>query len=114
MNKLTDPQHSNKWWRASYSWRYEITPVEVVKELPETLLILERHGWNNDKPPVEARVKKSSSQTRYFPTWQEAHVHLLEVAENRLQHARRSLEKAQSEYGNVKGMRAPSEGKEDE
>ena len=53
------------------------------------------------------RRAKRSEYDNYFDSWVDAKKHLLERAERKLKGARRSLHLAQSEYGNIKGLKAP-------
>lgn len=50
----------------------------------------------------------STFTTSYFPTWKEAHAHLLHRAETKLAQARNALQLAQGFHGNVKGMKEPT------
>jgi poly(3-hydroxyalkanoate) synthetase len=52
------------------------------------------------------RNAKITSYHKYWDSWEEAHAYLLERADRSLQDARRALERAQGEYGNIKGMKA--------
>jgi len=53
----------------------------------------------------ERRAARQSSYERYFDTWEEAHAYLLGRTERALAQARRQLQNAQGEHGNVKGMK---------
>ncbi len=53
------------------------------------------------------RHAKDSLWHKYWDSWEDAHTFLLEKATRSLEGARRSLERAQSEHGNIKGMKAP-------
>lgn len=55
------------------------------------------------------RRAKISTADCYHDTWEAAQEHLLNHAEFRVQSRRRSLEVANSFYGNVKGMRKPAD-----
>jgi hypothetical protein len=96
------------WFRIQFE---KIQPVEVVASTDKTVTV--RTYWrNNLSVAPQARDLKRHKFTGfecYFPTWQEAHAHLLKEAEGNLLAARRSLETAQSAYGNVKGMKPPKE-----
>lgn len=96
-----------RWWKASHAWRFEITPVEVLKETSEMLIVLEK-SLNGEKESA-IRVSKRSRETQYFTTWKDAHEFLLKVAEGHLLAARRDLERAQSLHGHVKGLKAPAD-----
>lgn len=54
------------------------------------------------------RVFKFSEWEQFWPTWQDAHAHLLKRAEFRVNAARRELEQANGELGNIKGMKEPA------
>ena len=72
-----------------------IEEIDVERETDSSV-------WINGR-----RSAKNSSWHKYWDSWEEAHAFLLEKAEKSLQSARRSLERAQGEYGNIKGMKAP-------
>jgi len=53
----------------------------------------------------EARYEKSSNYATFYDSWNEAHEALLSRAQRGLDAARRNLEQAQADYGNVKGLK---------
>lgn len=64
--------------------------------------------WNDTSVWIGGRRRtRVSAWQALFPTWQEAHAHLLAEAELKLIAARRALELAQGEHGNIKGMKEP-------
>ena len=69
-----------------------IKQVEIERETASNL-------WVNG-----CRRAKKSSYDCFFDTWEEAHAYLLDLAEMKLESARRGLENAQGMYGNVKGL----------
>jgi hypothetical protein len=75
---------------------YRITPMEIDRYTGSSVWVrgsrCSRTGWRS-----------------FFPTWAEAHAHLLAKAEAELVSARRQLEHAQGRHGQVKGMRPPEE-----
>jgi hypothetical protein len=78
-------------------------------------------GWGNDlieRIEIERetaasvwirgnRHAKQSEYLKYFDNWDDAKAQLMEKAERKLKSCRRSLERAQGEYGNVKGLKNP-------
>ena len=56
-----------------------------------------------------SRQAKKSEYTEYHDTWEEAHSALMQYAKQRVEHARRALELANSKFGNIKGMKKPVE-----
>ena len=56
--------------------------------------------------------QKAGMAAQYHDTWEAAHAFLLERAERNQSAARRSLEIAQGEHGNIKGMKPPAPTKE--
>jgi hypothetical protein len=52
-----------------------------------------------------SRCSKRTEHESYFDTWADAKSFLLGNAANRLQSARRHLEGAQGDYGNIKGLK---------
>ena len=72
-----------------------IEAVEVERETVQSV-------WINGR-----KNAKRSSWDAFHDSWDEAHAYLLALAESKLKGARRDLELAQSEHGNVKGMKPP-------
>lgn len=102
-------EETTTWYRAAWS---RIEPVEVLGHSRHQILLLERHTHyrtGEALPPTQHRVARMKSQCAYFPTWKEAHQHLMQEVEAKLTAARRNLELAQARYGNVKGMKPPKE-----
>lgn len=86
--------NATTWYRAWPTFN-EIVPVDVDKATDSSVWIGGR------------RLARATDHQSYFPTWDEAHAHLLQRAQEDLDRARRSLERAQGRHGNVKGMRQP-------
>lgn len=74
----------------------KITEVDVVGE---TAMFVKLHGGRKDA--------KMSSYKCYFDTWKEAHDHILEEAQIKVDSAKLSLERAKGKYGQIKGMKEP-------
>ena len=83
-------------WYQTSKYKPTITPVTVERHTQSSVWIGGR------------RHAQVSEWHRVFPTWEAAKAHLMDRAEQRLENARRALQAAQSEYGNIKGMRPPS------
>lgn len=76
------------------SWGLEsIVKVEIEKET-------EKCVWVNGR-----RSAKRSEFEQYHNTWKEAHAYLMVIAEGKLNSARLALERAQGNYGNIKGLK---------
>ena len=73
-----------------------IVEVEVQRETEISV-------WINGR----RRNKRSRDWANFFDRWDEAKAYLMEKYAARLAGARRRLEIAQSEYGNVKGLKPP-------
>ena len=95
-----------------------ITPVRVVKVLgkfidveSETTIVDEIDArlvvTKSHKGTRVDRVAKSGRGSSYFPTWQQAHEHLLNGAQEDVQTLRLRLERANSRLGNIKGLKPP-------
>ena len=85
-------------------WRLRhgtITRVECTK-------VTSGRTWPADGP--EHGEPRITHYTSYHQTWAEAHAVMLAKAERDLTTARRQLEKAQGDYGRIKGMKPPVEG----
>lgn len=76
-----------------------ITPVEVER-ITERFVVL----------PNGRRAARGGTCESYFPTWEDAKVHLMTDAGNDVLAARRALEVANATLGNIKGLRPPKEG----
>jgi hypothetical protein len=86
-----------KYKAQNYGWSAgEITEVEVDR-------VSESSVWIDGR-----RVAIETSYTRYFDTWEQAHLFLMDFAEARLATARNDLKRAQDRLGNVKGMKRPA------
>ena len=62
--------------------------------------------------PVNWRGRREARDSRwgsYHETWAQAHGALLAKAERELHSARLSLERAQGDYGRIKGMKPPAD-----
>lgn len=82
------------------SWDTKITEIEVIRETP-SYVILYNDFWKS-----EIRVSKNG-RDKFHDTWELAHAYLLAKAESEVKIARRDLELANSELGNVKRMKKP-------
>lgn len=83
-------------YRTSGFGKNPIEKIEVERETDSSVWIKGR------------RSVKDSSWLKYFDSWEDAHSFLLQKAEKNLISARRSLERAQGEHGNIKGMKPSS------
>lgn len=94
-----------KFKAGGYNGRIE--KVECVSETAKMLVTREK-CWSGDKL-YERKYLKISGSDCYFDTWDEAKALLMSRAESKVLSARRSLELAQAELGNIKGMKPPKE-----
>jgi uncharacterized protein with von Willebrand factor type A (vWA) domain len=85
--------------------RYYPTRIEEMEVLRETAQCV--YVSDKFRHRTERREMKDTEFHRIHDSWEEAHAHLLEKAENALTNARSALQRAQDVLGNVKGMRKP-------
>lgn len=86
-----------------------ITAVQVVRHTDKSV-VLWKKAFTIDRAEdkfEEVRRARLSDWRCYFPSWRDAHAHLLAKAEAELAAARHKLQAAQSRHGNVKGMKPP-------
>jgi len=81
----------------------EITEVEAEKETKLSVWITQENPFKTRT--TVSRHAKMSSYECYFDTWDDAHKHLMDRAEAKLDTARARLQHAQGELGNIKGMK---------
>lgn len=83
-------------WFFADTIQNKIRPIEIERSTDKNVWI-EGH-----------RCPRNTKWRSYFPTWEEAHAHLLQRAETNLVRVRRLLQRAQSTHGNIKGMKPPT------
>ena len=89
-------------YRTGFTFRSNpIDKVEVERETDSSVWI------KNTTTGKDRRVSKTGKYENYFDTWEQAKIYLLKEAEDELNAARRNLERAQSKYGNIKGLKKP-------
>lgn len=93
-----------KYKTVSYG-KNKIEPVEVARETESSVWIEHTICSTRGDRKEERRSAKSTSYESFHDTWEAAKQHLLDKAEAKLWGARRSLELAQAEFGNIKGMK---------
>jgi len=86
-------------WRLKWG---EIKRVECTK-------VTAFYVWPADPGIWGGREARASDRHIYYETWEEAHQAALAQAENELAHCRRELERAQGNYGRIKGMKPPAD-----
>lgn len=86
-----------KWFKAEHYYTPSIRVEEVDKATEHKVFF-----------KGISEFKHANGHT-WFPTWEEAHNHLIGWAEQKVQQARRSLELAHGVLGNVKGMKPPTQ-----
>lgn len=91
--------------KTGYGLRIE--EVEIVRETAASVFY-SWHDWNGKV--AERKAAKRSDYACYHDSWSGAHSYLLAKAEAKVAAARRALESANGELGNIKGMKpAPAE-----
>jgi hypothetical protein len=95
-------------FRTGY-WGDEIVKVECINETAKMLTTREK-GFGANGKVFDRKHPKISDRTCYFDTWAEAKALLMSRAESKVLAARRSLELANANLGNIKGMKPPKEG----
>jgi hypothetical protein len=80
-------------WRLAWG---EIMPVQCTKVTAGFVWPVERNG---------RRESRATSLFSYHETWADAHAAMLHKAERKLANCRRELERAQGNYGRIKGMK---------
>lgn len=96
------------WFETEYG---KISQVQAVRHTEKSVTLLKKRFSFDSKVDEleEVRRHRISDWRCYFPTWAEAHEHLMRRAEAKVRSARNALKVAHSEYGNVKGMKPPAE-----
>ena len=80
---------------------YRIDEIEVFKENALSYWVEKENGLTYIKP------RRHNRGGLLFDTWDQAKEKLLELAQNKVDNKRKSLELEKSYYGNVKGMKNP-------
>jgi hypothetical protein len=84
-------------WYSVTRWRNAIEPVTVVRLTPHSLWVESSEG--RSKPQVTRR-SRSGTYESFFPTIEEARLHILSRLEARVRRAEKDLGDAKSEVGN--------------
>lgn len=84
-----------------------ITEIDVTKETAKSVWVMEEFWRMSGGPLIQERKHPKEGSTNYHDTWDAAHQFLMRRATEKLADARRELQLAQSEFGNVKGMKPP-------
>lgn len=87
-------------------WSNSIKPVVCIRETDKCLFIARTNMCSID---IEDRVLKISDGGAYCDTWGDAHVYLLDIAMNKVNSARASLQRELDKFGNIKGMKPPAD-----
>ena len=91
-----------------YMTRYnKIEAVEVVRETPQQVVILNRSGRETREN------KRSDSWSNWHDTWEAAHAFLVAEAEDDMEGLRKRLERASEKLIQIKTMK-PNEGSSDD
>lgn len=92
------------WFETEYG---RISQVQAVGNTEKSVTLRKKRFYIDSTKDEFEEVRRSRISDRrcYFPTWAEAHEHLMRRAEAKVRSARNALKVAHSEYGNVKGMK---------
>lgn len=90
------------WYETDY--KKQIKPVDIEKFTDSSVWFSGKFGRSE-----VSRSARMSEYAQYHPTWDEAKAYLLSKAESKVFHARRQLDQAKSEYGNILGMKNPEQ-----
>lgn len=85
--------------------RDPIEAVEVERETESSVWVVDT--WRGERGNTRRHAKRSDWDN-YFDTWEEAKAFLMAQAEAKVTAARRALDSANGELGNVKGLKPPS------
>lgn len=96
-------------WRINSS--NQIQRVECSKVTEKSVFLVAEPGWRGEmyrfsKPQRESII---SGYRSYHKTWADAHAALLTKAAHSVRNARLQLERAQGDYGRIKGMKPPAD-----
>jgi len=80
--------------------RPTIHKVEISRETTVSVMYMDEDG-------KERKASKTSRHHSYHDTWDEARDRALVMADERVAHARRTLEVETGRLGNIKGMKNP-------
>jgi len=86
-------------WFKTTSLNPKIEAIEVSGETERFITIV-------------GETRKSAKRGEYwnfFPTWDAAHSYLMDMAGGKVKAARRQLELANATFGNIKGMKPPTQ-----
>lgn len=95
-------------FKTDYSGK-KIEPVLVIRETAAFVYVPNPYATRDEKP--ERREAKSGEFGQYHDTWDAAHAYLMDKAKGKVEAARRRLELANAELGNIKGLKPPKEGR---
>ena len=94
-----------KKYRATFGFGVSIRCIEIERETEKTIhFYIESYGTKTLR-----MEHKHTIRTYWFGTWREAHNWLLDRARGKVENARAQLKIANDLFGNVKGMREPSD-----
>jgi hypothetical protein len=90
--------------------RLTIEQVACTRETDSSVFIEKIVRASSGDHTEESRHAKRGEVKQFHDTWELARDYLMERAERGVTHARRRLELANAELGNIKGMKPPKEG----
>jgi hypothetical protein len=77
---------------------------ELVAETPAFVTV--RHNYIDNGQCYERRYKKDGWR-KFFPTWEEAHMHLVDVAARKYNAALAEMKRAAADKAKIEAMRNP-------
>jgi len=98
-------------WFRTYSHTNKIEAVVVEKCTATSVWVVDKYGggWSKGNSGKVSRAARESDYMQYHESWDDAKAYLLKRAESRVVAARRALETANADFGNIKGMKPPKE-----
>lgn len=93
-------------YRSGGYGKQKIEPITVIKETTAFVTVLETDERGRT---YENKTKRRGAYHAIHDGWDDAHTYLLTAAECKVVDARRALQRAQDEIGNIKGMKRPAE-----
>ncbi len=97
-------------WRIN-DFSRKIEPIECSKVTEKSVFIVAEPNYEGEMRQLSKPQRESivSTYRSYHKSWADAHAALLAKAERELADIRRQLERAQGDYGRIKGMKPPAD-----
>jgi len=94
------------WYR---SLRHIIEEVEVEKFTDKSVWVRVNRPWRGMSANTLEKITRTSSYSRYYPTWSEAHENLMERYTSRVASLKNQTNDAISTLSQIKKMKNPGE-----